>query len=458
MDGAQAQILQQQLIGVTLDGWTITGSLGFGKSAVVMVGERDGARAAVKVFHPELVERYGRAAQLERIRREISLVGSSHPHVVTILGGGEDKAGAWLYVVMEELPWKNLKEVLIEVDGANIPLLISQLSSAARYLEDKGLAHRDIKPENIAVSEDRKLLKLLDLGVVRPFGATGLTDVDSRGFIGTLRYSSPEFLRREEVDSIEGWRALTFYQIGAVLHDLIMRKEIFSEYSEPYAILVEAVNDRSPNVAGDDLGLVRLCKNCLVKDPEARLKLVSWDAFDRPEVGSDERSTLFERIRNRQDYYSQQPTVHSGQSLQSEGARIRREAVRNASGTLSFKIGKLLTTLKCFPLHSLGAGVDDAKLEATCGVSFLRDNSLGLSEAIEMLFVLASVTENAGLLVFELSARASIAGEQLCERAVLCSGTLDEALPDREIEEWMLNVLAKSYDYIEAREYSGGAK
>ncbi|HFF5953866.1 TPA: protein kinase [Stenotrophomonas maltophilia] len=444
-------------MGATLDGWTITGGLGHGKSAVVMVGEKEGTSAAIKVFHPELVERFGRDAQLERIRREASLVGATHPHVVTILGGGEADSG-WLYVAMEKLPWKNLKQALPQIPTDAVPALISQLSSAARFLEDNGLAHRDIKPENIAINEDFSTLKLLDLGVIRPFGAAGLTDVDSRSFIGTLRYSSPEFLRREEVDSIDGWRALTFYQIGAVLHDLLMRKELFEEYSEPYAILVEAVHQRNPNVAGEDLRLVRLCKNCLLKDPLARLELISWDSFDVEPSASDERSKLFHQIRNRQGYYSHQSAEVSGLPLNGEEQRIHREEIRRASSSLSFKVGKLITTLKCFPLHSLSANVDLRKDEATCGVSFLKDDTLGLTASIEMVFILACVARNAGALVFQLSAHADVAGHPLAEKSVLCAGTIEEVLPDRELEGWMLSMLAKAYDYIEDCNFSAGER
>jgi hypothetical protein len=68
---------------------------------------------------------------------------------------------------------------------------------------------------------------VMDFGVIRPVGEPGITDGDQRPFIGTLQYSSPEFLFRTEADTPEGWRALTFYQLGAVLHDLIMRQRIF---------------------------------------------------------------------------------------------------------------------------------------------------------------------------------------------------------------------------------------
>jgi hypothetical protein len=76
---------------------------------------------------------------------------------------------------------------------------------------------------------------LLDFGVLKPIGEVGLTDVDGqRVFVGTLQYSSPEFLLRDEEDDAAGWRALSIYQVGAVLHDLIMRRSIFEEFVNPY--------------------------------------------------------------------------------------------------------------------------------------------------------------------------------------------------------------------------------
>jgi serine/threonine protein kinase len=73
--------------------------------------------------------------------------------------------------------------------------------------------------------DEFKRLVLLDLGVLRPIAGSTLTDANGiQAFVGTLQYSSPEFLLRQEEESLDGWRSLTFYQIGGVLHDLIMRR------------------------------------------------------------------------------------------------------------------------------------------------------------------------------------------------------------------------------------------
>jgi serine/threonine protein kinase len=103
-------------------------------------------------------------------------------------------------------------------------------------------------------------------------------------FIGTLQYSPPELLFREENPSIEGWRGVTFYQLGAVLHDLLMRKPLFMESTNPYARLVRAVEREIPRLdsAAADSDLRLLAQNCLSKVPSQRLDTVSWESFNQP--------------------------------------------------------------------------------------------------------------------------------------------------------------------------------
>ena len=282
MDPVRAERISRELVGQLVDEWLIHRYVGAGKSAVVFEGEKNGQKAALKVFDPELVDRFGKETQLRRIDRELSLIGVAHPNLVRIFAGGECHTSGYLYVAMEFIDAPNLERSLTLVPRDKIVSIIHQIASAASFLEQMGLVHRDIKPENIAVFPDFSRTVVLDLGVLRPFGDPSLTDENARTFIGTLRYSSPEFLLRTESDTLEGWRAVTFYQIGAVMHDLIMRRPLFKEFSEPFAMLVEAVKSERPEIHADDVSadLVLLAQNCLVKSPEARLSLVTWSDFE----------------------------------------------------------------------------------------------------------------------------------------------------------------------------------
>jgi serine/threonine protein kinase len=223
VDLVKARELETRLRGTKIGSWLVGEYINHGKSAVVFQGIGDSGHVAIKIFDDELIAKYGDKTQFARIERELELVGQRHPNLVQILGGGFDAVLQSHFIVMEFLRGPNLKQCLLDVAAEGIPVLVSQLASAARFLEDFRFVHRDIKPENIILLDNLKKLILLDLGVLRPITGSDITDSEGiQAFVGTLQYSSPEFLLRQEEESPDGWRALTFYQIGGVLHDLIM--------------------------------------------------------------------------------------------------------------------------------------------------------------------------------------------------------------------------------------------
>jgi hypothetical protein len=277
--------MTSQLVGKRVGGWLIQQYINNGKSAVVFLAERDGRQAALKVFDPVVVARFGRDAQRERISRERSLIGKNHPNLVQVSDGGED--GDLLFISMEFFGGKNVADALQQIPASEVRSLISQVAAAARFLEDSSFAHRDIKPENIGVAPDYTTVKLLDLGVIKPLDLSGFTDVgDQHHFVGTLQYSPPEFMYREEKHSLESWRAITFYQLGGVLHDLLVRKPLFGDFTTPYTRLVRAVEHAIPRIDAADIdpGLRLLAETCLLKSPQQRLDAVKWDDFSWPQV------------------------------------------------------------------------------------------------------------------------------------------------------------------------------
>lgn len=303
MDNARAKRTATNLKGKTLGEWTVGDYIGSGKSALVLHTDGLNKRGAIKVFDPEIVETYGDSKQLERIRRERSLIGTVHPNLIKIFDGGEATVDGekLYYVVMEFFAGKSLAGALKSIPIENVWSIISQVAAAAEFLEKMELCHRDIKPENIGISDDFLSAKLLDLGVLRPFSAASLTDQGARPFIGTLRYAPPEFLLRAEEPNRDGWRAITFYQLGGVLHDLIMRTPLFSEFSQPYARLVNAVQHEKPTIASTQVSpdLVDLAKRCLSKDPKLRLELVEWTDFQPPKPTADPIKALKAKITKR---------------------------------------------------------------------------------------------------------------------------------------------------------------
>lgn len=451
MDAAQAKIFVEDLLGKSIGGWEALSHLGSGKSAVVLRARRGEENAALKVFHPELVERHGKSTQIERISREKGLIGATHPHLVKIVDGGECDLTGHLFIVMELLPCSNLKSVIGKVPVESIPILISQVASAARFLEDRNLAHRDIKPENIAVSDDFSHAILLDLGVLRPVGSSNLTDADQRPFIGTLRYSSPEFLSRKEEDSQAGWRAVTFYQLGAVLHDMLMRRELFHEDSEPFADLVEAVLRKVPEIHAEDVRCVALANHCLLKRPASRLELVTWARFSALAEPDAKTSILTrERIRDRQKYF-----LAAADGARTQPAfRLDRKSLDEVCNRVETRVAVLMNELQAFPLKMTQSEQNLSEgLSRTC-INFEPDIAKGLPHRIFVALTLTFLDEHSGSLLFKIDAAAMMAhaadpmpidlpGVQVY------AGELGTFLDGKEFESIFLSALDSAYVIIE---------
>lgn len=278
-----------------------------GSAAVFKVASPSGLRA-IKVFDPKFFE--GEFGDAERRRLEVQKRLIGHECQTLIETYSVDEAEGTAFLEMEYVPWKDLSEVLHEVPDETVATLIKQLVEAARFLEDQGIVHRDIKPENIKVSPDFKNLKLLDLGVSRDIEApdsidTPVTDHGNlRPFLATAQYSSPEYLFRLDKPSARLWKALNFYQIGAVLHDLIMKSPIFQQEMEAGNrwLVSKAVLTKPPSFADGNTGRLRelkaLAARCLVKDLDLRLQFVSWDDF-LIEGANDPINTLKGRLAKR---------------------------------------------------------------------------------------------------------------------------------------------------------------
>ncbi|MDG2570843.1 hypothetical protein P7L87_25155, partial [Vibrio parahaemolyticus] len=175
-----------------------------------------------------------------------------------------------------------------------------------------------------------------------PIGDSGLTDDKGvQHFVGTLQYSSPEYLLRVNGDDRDSWRALTFYQIGGVMHDLIMRRPLFEEFTDPYARLVNAVQHEQPQVQNSAIPsyLSELARCCLIKDPKVRVRLVGgWERFNMPATSSTEGGSAKQRVTNRTALLAaqmeekngkQQSSSVSSEKLHNEVITFLQQAIRS---------------------------------------------------------------------------------------------------------------------------------
>ncbi|MGE6790999.1 protein kinase domain-containing protein [Pseudomonas guineae] len=276
--------------------------LAAGGSAAVFHGVNGENQRAFKVFDPRFISDEDGSKEQERLGLQRRLINHDCPHLVQTFS--IENFGDTAVIEMEYVKWPRLKEVLKDVPDGSVEVLIRQLISAVTYLEGHGIVHRDIKPENIHVSACWGRLKLLDLGVVREFDpGPGAADTDQgaqRPFLATAQYSSPEYLFRLDEPSRELWQGLNIYQVGAVLHDLIMKEPLFRAEieAENRWLVAKAVLLNSPNFKDGNPSrlayLKALSAKCLNKDLQARMALVNWLDFE-----VNEQSVGLNKLRDR---------------------------------------------------------------------------------------------------------------------------------------------------------------
>lgn len=269
------------------ESWTPPAFIDAGASgAVFEVAHPTHGPVALKVYDPSFFQGDHAVIEEKRIELQAATTGLNHANlIVTYSAAKLEKEGTW-YILMQYCPWPSLQKALSGVPVEEIQNLIKQLAEVVVYLRDHDIIHRDIKPANIAISPDFKSLMLLDLGVMRSIsvGEGNGTDLDEKKrFIATAQYSPPEYITRNEDEGTKGFEALNIYQVGAVLHDLIMKRPLFNEEAESlnryrlYSAIVQKVPLISnPAVPARTLSL---CRSALLKHPDKRTAAISLECF-----------------------------------------------------------------------------------------------------------------------------------------------------------------------------------
>ncbi|RCS47783.1 serine/threonine protein kinase [Bremerella cremea] len=247
--------------------YRLEATIGSGGMGTVYRGidERTGDKAAIKVLPSGMSQNEGLR---ERFQREIeTLLQLRHPNIVRLYGFGEEEGE--LFYAMELVDGKSLAEVIVKNPIKNWRTAVRyslEIAFGLRQAHDMGIVHRDIKPANILVTKNDKI-KILDFGIARLFGATGVTMAG--GIVGTADYMAPEQAFGEGVTP-----KADLYSLGAVLYAMLARQPPFRgstvaeildklRYSEPIPIdrLVETI----PN------DLAQLVMQLLEKNPDKRV-------------------------------------------------------------------------------------------------------------------------------------------------------------------------------------------
>jgi serine/threonine-protein kinase len=270
----------QDLSGRDIGGYRLVRPLGSGASGMVFLGERDGGehtQAAVKllILPPQLTDQQQAEFQT-RFRREVlTLLELNHPHILSVLGFGQDSATGHSYLILpyvESTLARRLSSARAPMPFDEVARYATQLAEALDYAHQHGVIHRDIKPSNVLLDREGQVY-LTDFSIAHLFGLTRTNITATGQVLGTPNYMAPEQFRGDRVAP-----ATDIYSLGALLYQLIAGRMPF-EGGSVYE-LVQRVTTQQPPSAREfrpelpeaaNAALIR----ALVKRPEQRFATAS---------------------------------------------------------------------------------------------------------------------------------------------------------------------------------------
>lgn len=157
---------------------------------------------------------------IKRFRREMRLAARmNHPNVVRAYDA--DQVGNLFYIAMEYVPGKSLGELLKAgpLGMREVARYGAQAALGLDHAHQQGILHRDVKPSNILLSsEDRKTIKVLDLGLgmlIDPSSCDPML-TQAGNVVGTYDYMSPEQVRGRTLDGRSD-----LYSLGCTMYHLM---------------------------------------------------------------------------------------------------------------------------------------------------------------------------------------------------------------------------------------------
>ena len=231
---------------------------------------RLGRTVAVKTLRADLARDPSFQA---RFRREAQSAASlNHPAIVAVYDTGEDyiEGISIPYIVMEYVDGSTLRE-LLHSGRKLLPERAMEMTigilQALEYSHRNQIVHRDIKPANVMLTRNGQV-KVMDFGIARAMGDSGMTMTQTAAVIGTAQYLSPEQAKGEQVDARSD-----LYSTGCLLYELLTVRPPFIGDS-PVAVAYQHVREepQSPSVFDPEITpeMDAIVLKALTKDPDYR--------------------------------------------------------------------------------------------------------------------------------------------------------------------------------------------
>ena len=206
----------------------------------------------------------------ERFVREAQAAGRlNHPGIVTVHDVGEDPESGLMYIAMEYVEGRDLKQLLSSghrFRPSEAARIAAEVATALDYAHSLGVVHRDIKPANIILTSDGTA-KITDFGIAR-LETSNLT-VDGQ-FIGTPNFMSPEQITGKAVDGRSD-----VFSLGVVLFNLLTEERPFNG-GTMHEVTLRIVQEPCPipSTLSDQIppAFNPIILKCLEKNPDRRFQ------------------------------------------------------------------------------------------------------------------------------------------------------------------------------------------
>lgn len=241
--------------------WNILHVIGAGGMGLVFHGNLpDHTKAAIKIIKPDVLS----SESIRRFEREISahkLINS--PYVAKMMESSLENDPA--YMAIEFIHGLTLAQV-IENKG-KIPeklwlVYARQTFLGLEQIHARGLVHRDIKPANIMKLEDKEMIKIIDLGIVKN---ENRQISNTTNLIGTLPYMSPEQLNKKSAT-----QKSDIFSAGVTLVELFTKKHPFLS-SDSRENFEKAIKENDPDLGDLSTNSKSFCEKLLKKNPAERI-------------------------------------------------------------------------------------------------------------------------------------------------------------------------------------------
>ncbi len=256
-----------ELIGQTVNGYTIKSLLGSGGQSVAYLAnhEKFDSDVVVRCALPEYVDD---EETIQRLQIEATIFFRlKHPHIVPLLDYWRDDEGVWL--IQKYMAGGSLRDKITiphTLALTEIADMLDTVSQALEYAHHHNIIHRDIKPDNILFDE-ANVAYVHDFGVAKRLKSDAITRSDV--MIGSPAYFSPEQINKQTITP-----QTDVYIMGITLFEAITGEHPFLSAHTKMQLILKHLRSPLPSVSQYNIGIPHAIDNVLkiatAKDPKER--------------------------------------------------------------------------------------------------------------------------------------------------------------------------------------------